>query len=63
METITKGYYLETSWEATDVINDICRRYDAKVMHIKIEYNYIYVEFNFPARYTHRIEKELASFV
>lgn len=63
METIIKGYYLETSWEATDIINDICRRYNAKAIHIEIDYNYIYVEFDFPARYAYRIEKELAPFM
>lgn len=60
METITKGYYLKTSWDATDIINNICRRYNAKVTHIKIEYNYIYVEFSFLTKYIYKIKNELA---
>lgn len=63
METISKGYYLKTSWEATDIINDICRRYNAKVAHIKIDYNYIYVEFNFLTKYIYKIKKDLAPFM
>ena len=59
METI-KSYYLETSWGAANAIDKICKRYDAIITHLKIAYNYISVEFNFPIKYTYKIEKELA---
>lgn len=63
METIIKGYHLRTSWDATDIINDICRRYNAKVTHLKIDYNYIYVEFSFLTKYIYKIKKDLSPFM